>query len=389
MSKKRIAILGSSGTIGINALKVCRHLSNELEVVGLAVCSNITRLAEQVREFNPRIVSIMNPELTDDFRQLLEEPSSTKLEVTTGLDGLINLASHPEVDIVVVATVGSVGLLPTLEAIGAHKTIALANKEVLVMAGELVMKKARENKVSILPIDSEHNAIFQCLMDKSPHDVKKILLTASGGPFRNNHDSFEQITPEQALKHPTWNMGRKISIDSATMMNKGFELIECTHLFDVPPEKVETVIHPQSIVHSMVEFIDGTILAQMGITDMFLPIQFSLTYPTRMKTPFPSLDLTRVGQLTFEKPDLDRFPCLRLGYESIKIGGTLPTVMNAANEIAVQSFLDRKIRFTQLPRLIEMTMKRHDVIHHPTLDELLKSDQWARDIANQIIEQEF
>jgi 1-deoxy-D-xylulose-5-phosphate reductoisomerase len=389
MSKKRIAILGSSGTIGVNTLKVCRHLANELEVVGLAVNSNVERLAEQVKEFKPKMVSIMKPELVNQFKEAARDSVSSEIEITTGIEGLVKLACHPEVDMVVVATVGAIGLLPTLEAIRAGKAIALANKEVLVMAGELVMKKARDNKVSILPIDSEHNAIFQCLQDKSPHEVKKLILTASGGPFRNHRGSFDPITPEQALKHPTWNMGRKISIDSATLMNKGFELIECTHLFDVPPEKVEVVIHPQSIIHSMVEFVDGSILSQMGVTDMFLPIQFSLTFPRRMNTPFPSLDLTKVGSLTFEKPDMERFPCLRLGYESIKIGGTLPSVMNAANEIAVQAFLDRKISFPQLSKLIEMTMQRHDVIHHPTLEELLQSDQWARKVAKTIIEQEF
>jgi len=388
MSKKRIAILGSTGTIGINTLKVCQHLANDLEVVGLAVHGNIDLLLDQIKQFHPKIVSVMREDRKQELTHKLQESKLNIMGIYSGIEGLVKVATHPEIDTVVVATVGAIGLLPTLEAIRAGKQIALANKEVLVMAGELVMKQAKEKKVPILPIDSEHNAIFQCLMSGTPKEVKKLLLTGSGGPFRNHKDSFESITPDQALKHPTWNMGKKITIDSATLMNKGLEVIECTHLFDVSPEHIEVVIHPQSIIHSMVEFIDGSIIAQLGVTDMYLPIQFALTYPDRKPTPLPRLNLHNIPQLTFEHPDHKRFPCLGFGYKAIRIGGTLPTVLNASNEIAVQAFLDETISFSCLPKIIEKTMQCHQTIFHPTLNEILQADQWARDTAKVIIADE-
>jgi 1-deoxy-D-xylulose-5-phosphate reductoisomerase len=389
MTKKRIAILGSTGTIGINTLKVCRQLSDELEVVGLAVHSNIQLLIEQIKEFKPRCVSVMDPDKSGELQRLLKQESIPMEDISFGMEGLVKIATLPDVDMVVIATVGAIGLLPTLEAIDAGKQIALANKEVLVMAGELVMDSARKHNVPILPIDSEHNAIYQCLMGQSSENIHKILLTGSGGPFRKHMESFEKITPEQALKHPTWNMGRKITIDSSTLMNKSLELIEATHLFDIPAQKIEVVIHPQSIIHSMVEFIDGSIIAQMGVTDMYLPIQFSLTYPHRRKAPKHYLDLHSIQQLTFEKPDINRFPCLRLGYEAISIGGTMPTVMNAANEMAVHAFLEKKISFPQLPELIEATMQAHTVIAHPDLNQILQADIWGRNQALTLIEQKY
>ena len=389
MPKKRIAILGSTGTIGINTLKVCRQLSDELEVVGLAVHSNTSLLLEQIKEFKPRYVSVMDPDKSRELQAQLKLESIPMDDISTGMEGLVSIATLPEVDMVLIATVGAIGLLPTMEAIDAGKQIALANKEVLVMAGELVMAAARQHKVPILPIDSEHNAIYQCLMGQSKKDIHKILLTGSGGPFRKHMESFEKITPEQALKHPTWNMGRKITIDSSTLMNKSLELIEATHLFGIPAEQIEVVIHPQSIIHSMVEFVDGSIIAQMGVTDMYLPIQFALMYPHRHRAPGHYLDLHSIQQLTFEKPDLNRFPCLRLGYEAINTGGTMPAVMNAANEIAVKSFLEKEITFPQLSELIEATMQEHTVITHPDLDQILQSDIWGRNQALTLIEQKY
>jgi len=385
MSKKRIAILGSSGTIGVNTLKVCKHLSSELEVVGLSVRNSINILEDQIRRFHPKVVSVADAESAEVLRSALADMVNPP-EILSGSQGLVDVAVHPDVDIVVVATVGSIGLLPTLEAIRAGKTIALANKEVLVMAGELVMQAAYDNKTVILPVDSEHNAIFQCLSNQLDKRIRRILLTASGGPFRTYTGDFKDITLEMALKHPTWTMGKKITIDSATLMNKGFELIEATHLFDVTADMIEVVIHPQSIVHSLVEFVDGSILAQMGITDMFMPIQYALTYPKRMETPFPPLDLTSKGQLTFEKPNLDKFPCLRFAYEVSQAGGTFPAVLNAANEVAVARLLDQTLKFYQVPAVIEETLQQHLSVMSPQLDAILDADKWARRTAQSIVE---
>ncbi len=388
MPKKRVAILGSTGTIGINTLKVCQHLADELEVIGLSVHENIDLLFDQIQQFHPKIVSVMNMDKKEELCRKLKVSGIKVEEILGGMDGLIKVATYPDIDMVVVATVGAIGLLPTLEAIKAEKQIALANKEVLVMAGELVMEEAKKRKVSILPIDSEHNAIFQCLMCGTANEVKKLLLTGSGGPFRNHKDSFDSIKPEQALKHPTWNMGKKITIDSSTLMNKGLEIIECTHLFGISPDHIEVVIHPQSVIHSMVEFVDGSIIAQLGVTNMYLPIQFSLTYPHRKVTPLARLDLQKISQLTFEHPDHKRFPCLGFGYEASRVGGTLPTVLNAANELAVQAFLDEMISFPQLPKVIEKTMHQHKIQSHPNLDDILQADQWARETAKSIIADE-
>ncbi|MDI6783182.1 MAG: 1-deoxy-D-xylulose-5-phosphate reductoisomerase [bacterium] len=375
--KKRIAILGSTGSIGTRTLDVCRDLSDEFEIVALTARNNIGLLAKQVAEFKPNRIGLMDDRNRDLFIAKYN-PSLAKKNILVGIDGLTEIATDERVDIVVVAIVGAIGLLPTLSAIKAKKRIALANKEVLVMAGDLVMPLAEKNKVPIIPIDSEHSAIFQCLTAGKHNEVKKIILTASGGPFRNSCADFKKITVNQALSHPTWAMGKKITIDSATLMNKGFEVIEATHLFNIPVEKVEVVIHPESIIHSMVEFVDSSIIAQLSITDMYLPIQFALTEPDRKPNPIPSLNLAKLGKLTFEKPDFNRFPCLRLAYEAVKVGGTMPAVLNAANETAVSAFLENKIPFSTIPKLIERIMNKHRPIQKPTLSEILDADTWAR-----------
>jgi 1-deoxy-D-xylulose-5-phosphate reductoisomerase len=375
--KKRIAILGSTGSIGTRTLDVCRHLSDKFAVVALTARNNIGLLAKQVTEFNPKLIGLMDDATRNTFISKYPHRLNIK-NILVGIEGLTEIATDPRVDIVVVATVGAIGLLPTISAIKSNKRIALANKEVLVMAGDIVMPLAKKNRVSIIPIDSEHSAIFQCLSAGKHTEVKKIILTASGGPFRTSRADFKKITVKQALSHPTWSMGKKITIDSATLMNKGFEVIEATHLFNIPAIKVEVVIHPESIIHSMVEFIDGSIIAQMSITDMYLPIQFALTYPDRKSNSAPSLNLTQINELTFESPDFKRFPCLRLAFDAIKTGGTMPAVLNAANEIAVAAFLDGKISFSAIPILIERAMESHRLIHNPTLTQILDADIWAR-----------
>jgi 1-deoxy-D-xylulose-5-phosphate reductoisomerase len=378
--RKRIAILGSTGSIGTRTLDVCRHLSDEFEVVALTARNNIGLLAKQVAEFNPKLIGLMDAATRNTFISKYSYQLNKK-NILIGLEGLTEIVTDARVDIVVVATVGAIGLLPTISAIKSGKRVALANKEVLVMAGDIVMPLAKKNRVSIIPIDSEHSAIFQCLTAGKHSEVKKIILTASGGPFRTSRADFKKITVKQALSHPTWSMGKKITIDSATLMNKGFEVIEATHLFNIPANNVEVVIHPESIVHSMVEFIDRSIIAQLSITDMYLPIQFALTYPDRKTNPILSLDLMKTNKLTFEQPDLKRFPCLRLAFNAIKSGGTIPAVLNAANEIAVAAFLDGKIPFSKIPTLIEKIMESHQVIHNPTLTQIIDADTWAREKA--------
>ncbi|MCX7919046.1 MAG: 1-deoxy-D-xylulose-5-phosphate reductoisomerase [bacterium] len=376
-TKKRIAILGSTGSIGTRTLDVCRDLSAEFEVIALTARNNLRLLAKQAAEFNPKLIGLMDETKRATFLTKYHKPA-VSCNVLVGLEGLTEIVTDDRVDIVVVATVGAIGLLPTIAAIKAKKQIALANKEVLVMAGEIVMSLAKKYRVPIIPIDSEHSAIFQCLSAGKPTEIEKIILTASGGPFRTLRADFKNITVKQALSHPTWAMGKKITIDSATLMNKGFEVIEATHLFNLPPDKIEVVIHPESIVHSMVEFVDKSIIAQMSITDMYLPIQFALTYPNRKPSPLLSLDLVKLGKLTFAQPDVRRFPCLRLAYDAVNIGGTMPAVLNAANEIAVSAFLEGKLAFSEIPKLIRQTMDSHQVIIHPTLNQILEVDTWAR-----------
>ena len=373
---KRLAILGSTGSIGRSALSVVDAHPSRLQVAALAAGDNVAMLAEQIEKYRPAVAAIATAAGADRLRSALGTP---KTEIVAGPGGLSAVATHPDVDIVICASAGTAGLEAVLAGIEAGKTIALANKEVLVMAGELVTDAARRRGVSILPVDSEHNAIHQCLHGRSVTEVRRLILTASGGPFRElAPDDLERVGPEAALRHPTWQMGRKITIDSATLMNKGLEVIEAHWLFGVDADRIDVVIHPQSIVHSMVELTDGSVIAQLGVTDMRLPIQYACSYPDRWQTALPALDLTRAAKLEFHEPAHDRFPCLALAYRALRTGGTLPVVLNAANEVAVEAFLDGKLGFMAIPRVIEKTMNGHDVERVSTLDTVRRVDRWAR-----------
>jgi 1-deoxy-D-xylulose-5-phosphate reductoisomerase len=355
MGMKRITLLGATGSIGLRTLDLVSSFPEEFQVAGLAARgSNIELIADLCRKYSPRAVALLDAEALDRLAQLLPAP---RPELLKGADGLVALTRDVEADVVVSALVGGVGLLPTMAAILAGRTVALANKETLVVAGSLMTAAARARGVKLLPVDSEHSAVFQCLAGHNRGDVHRILLTASGGPFRETPKAqLATMTVEDALKHPTWKMGAKITIDSATLMNKGLEIIEARWLFEVAPDQVQVVVHPQSIVHSMVEYLDGSVIAQLGVADMGVPILYALTYPERRPTPAARLDLTRVGQLTFYEPDTDKFPCLRLAREALEHGGGAPVVLNAANEIAVAAFLDRRIGFTEIARLIEWAL---------------------------------
>lgn len=374
---KKISILGSTGSIGCQTLDVARNL--KLDVLGLSTATNIELLEQQAREFNPKAVAVLDESLADELRYRLED---IETEVYSGREGLSKVAVMEGVDTVVVSVVGIAGLVPTLEAIKSGKNIALANKETLVTAGHLVTEEAKKRGVSILPVDSEHSAIFQCLAGNHKKSIKNIVLTASGGPFREmNANELENVSVEQALVHPNWKMGKKITIDSATLMNKGLEVIEARWLFGVDGSRIKVVVHPQSVIHSMVEFCDGSILAQMGSPDMRICIQYALTYPERMKNDFSRLDLVKLGLLTFEEPDFNKFPCLKMAYDALKMGGTAPVVLNAANEKAVDMFLNRRIGFMDIPRIIENVLSKHSVNRNPGLSEILEADEWARDMA--------
>jgi 1-deoxy-D-xylulose-5-phosphate reductoisomerase len=373
---KNLAILGSTGSIGRSALAVVDAHPTRLRVVGLAAGDNFTRLAEQIRRYRPEVAAMATGEAAQRLRSSVGADGP---DITEGAQGLVAVATHPSVDIVVCASAGTAGLEAVLAAIEQRKRIALANKEVLVMAGALVMDAARRHGVSILPVDSEHNAIHQCLHGRSAGEVRRLILTASGGPFRElGRDALEQVGPDAALRHPTWQMGRKITIDSATLMNKGLEVIEAHWLFGVAPAQIDVVIHPQSIVHSLVELNDGSMIAQLGITDMRLPIQYACSYPERWDAALPSLDLSRAGRLEFHDPAHDRFPCLGLAYHALREGGTLPVVLNAANEIAVEAFLEGKLGFTAISAVIEKTMNEHTVERVSTLEVVRSVDRWAR-----------
>ncbi len=372
---ERISVLGSTGSIGVQTLDVAKNLN--IKVEGLAANKNIELLEKQAWEFKPRIVAVMDENMAEVLRSRLKD---TSIEVAGGVEGLKKVASVEGAQTVVSAIVGIAGLVPTMEAIKNGKNIALANKETLVTAGSIVMAEAQKRKVEIFPVDSEHSAIFQCLMGNNKEDVSKIILTASGGPFRGRkRDELKNVTVKEALKHPNWSMGSKITIDSATMMNKGLEVIEARWLFDVSLDRIEVLIHPQSIVHSMVEFRDGAIMAQLGSPDMRLPIQLALTYPKRLMNGFLKLDLIKNNTLTFEAPDTEAFPCLKLAYEALRIGGTMPAVLNAANEEAVRLFLEEKIGFLEIPQIIERVMTSHTVEDTPDLDDIIKMDLWARE----------
>lgn len=378
---KRIAILGSTGSIGRSALAVVDAHPSRLQVAALAAGDNAALLAEQIDQYKPRVAAIATATGLDRLRSALSSTATTR--VLSGAEGLLAVASHPEVDVVICASAGTAGLEAVLAAIEAGKTIALANKEVLVMAGALVTEAARRNCVSILPVDSEHNAIHQCLHGRNPDEIRRLILTASGGPFRELPEAdLERVRPEAALRHPTWQMGRKITIDSATLMNKGLEVIEAHWLFGVDADRIDVLIHPQSIVHSMVELNDGSVIAQLGITDMRLPIQYACSYPERWDTPLPTLNLAKAGRLEFHEPAHDRFPCLALAYRALRAGGTLPVVLNAANEVAVEAFLDGKLGFTAIPRVIEKTMNTHEIERVSTIDTVRRVDRWARQQAH-------
>ena len=353
---KRVTILGATGSIGLRTLELVSSFPDEFSVAGLAARgSNVELVADLCRKYAPRAVALLDPDARDRLARLLPAP---RPDLLAGVEGLVALAGQVDADVVVSALVGGVGLLPTMAAIEAGRTMALANKETLVMAGRLMTAAARARGVALLPVDSEHSAVFQCLVGHNRGDVHRILLTASGGPFREwSADGFEDITVEDALKHPTWKMGAKITIDSATLMNKGLEIIEARWLFDVTPDQVQVVVHPQSIVHSMVEYVDGCVLAQLGVADMGIPILYALTYPERRPTPAPRLDLPRVGTLTFFEPDPVKFPCLRLARAALEAGGAAPIALNAANELANAAFLDRRIRFVDIPQLIERAVE--------------------------------
>jgi 1-deoxy-D-xylulose-5-phosphate reductoisomerase len=371
---KNIAILGSTGSIGRSTLDVVRAHPGRLKVIGLAAGSNAERLRAQAAEFAPKVIAM----ISDDALQSVV--SSYRAEqAVSGAAGLVAVATHPEVDIVICASSGTAALEAVLAAIDAGKTIALANKEVLVMAGSLVTAAARARGVAILPVDSEHNAIHQCLHGRNRDEIRRIILTASGGPFREMPAAaLDSVKPEDALRHPTWQMGRKITIDSATLMNKGLEVIEAHWLFDLPPSQIDVVIHPQSIVHSMVELRDGSIIAQLGGADMKLPIQYACSYPERWDAPVARLDLAAIGRLEFHPPDVDRFPCLRLAYRALQAGPSHAVVLNAANEVAVASYLEARISFTSIPRAIEQAMDAHEAVPVNTLEEVREVDRWAK-----------
>lgn len=372
---KKIAILGSTGSIGTQTLDVIRAHSDELEVVALAAGSNKERLKEQIREFHPELVSLSDEKKAQELK---EELAGEAVEVVCGMDGLIEVAGLDSADVVVTAVVGMMGILPTMEAIRKGKDIALANKETLVTAGHLIIPMAREYGVSILPVDSEHSAIFQCLQGEPKKALDKILLTASGGPFRGKSAEFlETVTLEDALNHPNWSMGPKITIDSSTMVNKGLEVMEAKWLFGVDYSQIEVVIQPQSIIHSMVQYIDGAVIAQLGTPDMRVPIEYALFYPERRSLPGDRLDFSKLSQITFEKPDYKVFRGLSLAIEAGKTGGTMPTVFNAANERAVAKFLKGEIKYTDIVRSIEKCMDAHKVSAHPDLEEILATEQWV------------
>jgi len=384
---KEITILGSTGSIGIQTLEVVREHRDEIKVATLVARSSIELLEKQIREFKPELVCVYDEEKAKQLRENIKDLS---VRVETGMDGIISCATYKTVDTVVAAMVGMIGILPTIEAIKAGKNIALANKETLVTAGHIIMPLCKEKNIRLLPVDSEHSAIFQALNGENRENVHKILLTASGGPFRGlNRDALKNVTVKDALKHPNWKMGPKITVDSATLVNKALEVMEAAWLFNVPISKIQILVHPQSIIHSMVEYLDGSVIAQMGLPDMRLPIQYALFYPERKEMKLGErLDFFKVGRLTFEEPDMDTFYGLKLGIQAGEIGGSMPTVFNAANEWAVARFLEGKIGFLEIPELIMRAMENHTVIPCPTLNEILNTEQQTYDFIEEITKSE-
>ena len=381
---KNLAILGSTGSIGTSTLDIVAEHPDRYRVVALTAGNNIELLAEQIERFGPKVVAVMSE---DQAKALRKRFATRQVDVLSGVTGLIDCASHSDAHMVVSAIVGAAGLVPTLAAIEAGKDIALANKETLVTAGPLVMRRAIERGVRLFPVDSEHSAIFQSLEGHRRRDVRRLILTASGGPFREKSlAQMAHVTPADALNHPNWSMGRKITIDSATMMNKGLEVIEARWLFDLPGERIAVHIHPQSIVHSMVEYIDGSLIAQLGVPDMRAPIAYALSYPERIALKVPPLDLCSVGRLTFEEPDVRKFPCLELAYQALESGGTVPAVLNAANEVAVEAFLAGQIGFVNIANVIRTTLDAHEQSQLEQVDDVLRADRWGRKQARQAIQ---
>lgn len=378
--RKKIVILGSTGSIGQQTLEVIRKYSNEFEVVGLSGWENTTFLKEQISLFRPKVAVVKNEYIARKLKKDLDNSSDIKL--LWGTEGLIKISTLEEADIIVVAITGIASLIPTFEAVKKGKKIALASKEAMVVAGELLVNEAKLRNAKILPIDSEHSAILQCLNNEQKDHVEKIILTASGGALYDfTETALKNVSIEDALNHPTWKMGKKVTIDSATLMNKGLEVIEAKWFFNIPVNKIEIIIHPQSYVHSMVQFIDGTILAQISEHDMKIPIQYALFYPNRTINNFSRLELTKIGQLTFKKPNFNKFPCIKLAYQALEIGGTMPAVLNGANEIAVNAFLNSQISFSAIPLIIQNTMKEHKPKYNPNISDILDADYWARERA--------
>lgn len=381
---KSIAILGATGSIGVTTLEVVSRFSDRFRVVAMAAGRNLDLFVEQIRRFRPELVSVAT---AAHARELASRLGSRRVEVMHGMEGAVAIATHPEARMLVSALVGALGLRPTLAAIRAGKDIAFANKEVLVVAGELMTRAVREHGVRLLPVDSEHNAIFQCLEGRPRDSLRRVILTASGGPFRDlSPEAFGSITVADALHHPTWRMGTKITIDSATLMNKGLEVIEAHWLFDLKPEQISVVVHPQSVIHSMVELVDGSVIAEMAVPDMSIPVAYALAFPERLPLPhLKPLSLVEIGRLTFEQPDPERFPCLRLAYEALEAGGTMPVCLNAANEELVAGFLAGLTRFVDIPRYIEAVMRGHSNHAARTLEDLFEIDGWARATARELI----
>jgi len=383
---KRLTILGSTGSIGKSALDIVSANRDKFKVFGLTAGNNISILEEQIRSFSPEVVAVADEESARGLKKRMKGKAGSPTEILSGAEGVSDVAAHSGADFVLSAIVGAAGLMPTLAAIHAGKRIGLANKEALVMAGKIMMGEAKKCSSKILPVDSEHSAIFQCMAGHRKCDVRRIILTASGGPFVGKRkSSLDKITPEQALNHPRWKMGKKITIDSATLMNKGFEVIEAHHLFGLPADRIDVVVHPESIVHSIVEFNDGTCIAQLSVPDMKGPIAYALTYPKRLCDVMNRLSLHEVGSLTFRKPQNRSFPCLSYAYTALEVGGTMPSVMNAANEVAVHAFLARRLRFTDVAVVIRKTMDRHKVMADTELGVVIEADRWARERAKGII----
>ncbi|MGO9613359.1 MAG: 1-deoxy-D-xylulose-5-phosphate reductoisomerase [Dissulfurispiraceae bacterium] len=375
---KRLAILGSTGSIGNNALKIVSRYPERFKIIGLTAGKNINLLMKQIEAFKPEVIAISDKATYDKFKDSFH--GSEDLEILYGVEGISMVARHPRTDIVISAIVGSAGLLPTMAAVKAGKTVALANKETLVMAGNLIMHDVGKNKATLIPVDSEHSAIFQCLRGDGKNSLKKIILTASGGPFLGRTaKALENVSPEDALQHPKWSMGKKVTIDSATLMNKGLEVIEAHYLFDLPPEQIDVLIHPQSVIHSIVEFRDGSYMAQLSRPDMKGPIAYALSYPERLQDIVEPIDWEKLSGLTFQKPDRRTFPCLSLAYAAIKTGGTMPAVLNAANEVVVKAFLDGNISFNNMPTVIRKVMDTHQLQPPDNLEVILEADRWAQE----------